>query len=319
MCCSSATTRNVQRALNDDIRAMSVRDYIDGLDNAPTSCSTSSPPLRRSRSAAATSAPCSIRSICPRTSSWPASSPDSCSRASSTPNPYNYLEATVRAARSPRPHSSSDARHEPRRRRRHCCCADAAQGPVEGRHGRSHRRRRCTQGRRRRAGDGEGVADDDIEARLARKELCGRRGPTHARHAASRSRRAKWWHRASQLALLRRTHVDANSVNSSALSSLGAQTVFATPVDRKLPRIRIRTRQARELMGQKILVALDACGLCRAIRTATLWRAWPGRVQGGRTGVAAARARCAVPTVSARRSSTVCPPRATAGWCRPRT
>ncbi|CAO1624165.1 unnamed protein product [Sympodiomycopsis kandeliae] len=52
-------------------------------------------------------------------------------------------------------------------------------------------------------------------------------------------------------------HVDASSVHSSALNTLGAQTLFATPVDRKVPRIRIRTRQASELIGQKILVALD--------------------------------------------------------------
>lgn len=52
-------------------------------------------------------------------------------------------------------------------------------------------------------------------------------------------------------------HVDASSVHSSALKTLGAQALFATPVDRKIPRIRIRTRQASELIGQKILVALD--------------------------------------------------------------
>lgn len=52
-------------------------------------------------------------------------------------------------------------------------------------------------------------------------------------------------------------HVDASSVHSSALNTLGVQTLFATPVDRKVPKIRIRTRQASELIGQKILVALD--------------------------------------------------------------
>ncbi|CAD6889893.1 unnamed protein product [Tilletia controversa] len=52
-------------------------------------------------------------------------------------------------------------------------------------------------------------------------------------------------------------HVDQNSVQSSAVLSLGSQTLFATPVDRKIPRIRIRTKQASTLMGQKILVAMD--------------------------------------------------------------
>lgn len=52
-------------------------------------------------------------------------------------------------------------------------------------------------------------------------------------------------------------HIDASSVNESALATLGPQTLFASPVDRKIPRIKIRTRQAKELLGCKILVALD--------------------------------------------------------------
>ena len=40
-------------------------------------------------------------------------------------------------------------------------------------------------------------------------------------------------------------------------TSTAQQSVFATPVDRKLPRIRIRTRQAPLLLDQKILVAID--------------------------------------------------------------
>jgi len=52
-------------------------------------------------------------------------------------------------------------------------------------------------------------------------------------------------------------HIDAASVNESELATLGAQTLFASPVDRKIPRIRLRTRNARALLGCKILVALD--------------------------------------------------------------
>lgn len=52
-------------------------------------------------------------------------------------------------------------------------------------------------------------------------------------------------------------HLDASSVNESALSTLGPQTLFVSPVDRKIPRIKIRTRQAKALLGCKILVALD--------------------------------------------------------------
>lgn len=38
---------------------------------------------------------------------------------------------------------------------------------------------------------------------------------------------------------------------------MATQTVFASPVSRLLPRIRIRTRQAPSLLGQKILVSPD--------------------------------------------------------------
>lgn len=52
-------------------------------------------------------------------------------------------------------------------------------------------------------------------------------------------------------------HVDASSLTSMSVSSLAPQNVFASPVSRLLPRIRIRTRQAPSLLGQKILVAPD--------------------------------------------------------------
>lgn len=52
-------------------------------------------------------------------------------------------------------------------------------------------------------------------------------------------------------------HIDASSLASTNASSLAQQTVFATPVSRLLPRIRLRTRQAPALLGQKVLVALD--------------------------------------------------------------
>ncbi|KIN93475.1 hypothetical protein M404DRAFT_17294 [Pisolithus tinctorius Marx 270] len=52
-------------------------------------------------------------------------------------------------------------------------------------------------------------------------------------------------------------HIDASSLTSSSTSSLALQTIFASPVSRLLPRIRIRTRQAPSLVGQKILVAPD--------------------------------------------------------------
>ncbi|KDN46757.1 hypothetical protein RSAG8_04137, partial [Rhizoctonia solani AG-8 WAC10335] len=47
-------------------------------------------------------------------------------------------------------------------------------------------------------------------------------------------------------------HIDRTSLSSTS-STLSVQSVFATPVDRALPRIRLRTRQAPDLLGQKIL------------------------------------------------------------------
>lgn len=52
-------------------------------------------------------------------------------------------------------------------------------------------------------------------------------------------------------------HIDRTSLASASATSLAQQTVFATPVSRLLPRIRLRTRQAPQLLGQKILVSID--------------------------------------------------------------
>ncbi|KAL9708684.1 exosome catalytic subunit dis3 [Leucoagaricus gongylophorus] len=52
-------------------------------------------------------------------------------------------------------------------------------------------------------------------------------------------------------------HIDSGSLTSQNPTSLAQQTVFATPVSRLLPRIRLRTRQAPTLIGQKIMVTID--------------------------------------------------------------
>ncbi|KAI9566793.1 hypothetical protein HD554DRAFT_2024795 [Boletus coccyginus] len=52
-------------------------------------------------------------------------------------------------------------------------------------------------------------------------------------------------------------HLDTASFPSTASTSLSTQTVFALPLSRLLPRIRLRTRQAPALLGQKILVTID--------------------------------------------------------------
>ncbi|MCJ1399819.1 exosome catalytic subunit dis3 [Xylographa trunciseda] len=52
-------------------------------------------------------------------------------------------------------------------------------------------------------------------------------------------------------------HVDSSS---SSISKQGRkqQTVFLIPMDKRIPKIRIRTRQAEELMGMRVLVTIDS-------------------------------------------------------------
>lgn len=52
-------------------------------------------------------------------------------------------------------------------------------------------------------------------------------------------------------------HVDGNT-SSAAKQSRKQQTVFLLPMDKRIPKIRIRTRQADELLGKRVLVTIDA-------------------------------------------------------------
>ncbi|KAI5264103.1 ribonuclease R [Aureobasidium subglaciale] len=53
-------------------------------------------------------------------------------------------------------------------------------------------------------------------------------------------------------------HVDKDSVKSSTKQSRAQQTVFLIPMDKRIPKIRIRTRQAGDLLGKRLLVTIDA-------------------------------------------------------------
>ncbi|EMD61752.1 hypothetical protein GGP41_004333 [Bipolaris sorokiniana] len=53
-------------------------------------------------------------------------------------------------------------------------------------------------------------------------------------------------------------HIDRDSVRSSSKSSRQQQTVFLVPMDKRIPKIRIRTRQAGELLGQRVLATIDS-------------------------------------------------------------
>ncbi|CCA72877.1 probable DIS3 3`-5` exoribonuclease required for 3` end formation of 5.8S rRNA [Serendipita indica DSM 11827] len=52
-------------------------------------------------------------------------------------------------------------------------------------------------------------------------------------------------------------HLDPASLSSSSETSTSVQAVFAIPTSALLPRIRMRTRQAPQLLDQKILVTID--------------------------------------------------------------
>lgn len=52
-------------------------------------------------------------------------------------------------------------------------------------------------------------------------------------------------------------HVDQDSVQSSSKYSRAQQTVFVVPMDKRIPKIRIRTRLANELSGKRIVVTMD--------------------------------------------------------------
>lgn len=53
-------------------------------------------------------------------------------------------------------------------------------------------------------------------------------------------------------------HVDKDSVKSTSKQSRSQQTVFLVPMDKRIPKIRVRTRQAGELLGKRVLVTVDS-------------------------------------------------------------
>ncbi|KAK4508454.1 hypothetical protein PRZ48_002192 [Zasmidium cellare] len=53
-------------------------------------------------------------------------------------------------------------------------------------------------------------------------------------------------------------HVDKDSVRSEAKQSRAQQTVFLIPMDKRIPKIKVRTRQAGDLLGKRVLVTIDS-------------------------------------------------------------
>lgn len=53
-------------------------------------------------------------------------------------------------------------------------------------------------------------------------------------------------------------HIDNDSVRASSKYNRAQQTVFLIPMDKRIPKIRIRTRLASELTGKRIVVTIDS-------------------------------------------------------------
>jgi exosome complex exonuclease DIS3/RRP44 len=53
-------------------------------------------------------------------------------------------------------------------------------------------------------------------------------------------------------------HIDKNSIRSTAKTSRTPQTVFVLPMDKRIPKIRVRTRQGGELLGKRVIVTIDS-------------------------------------------------------------
>jgi exosome complex exonuclease DIS3/RRP44 len=53
-------------------------------------------------------------------------------------------------------------------------------------------------------------------------------------------------------------HIDKDSVRTSNKQTRALQSVFLIPMDKRVPKIRLRTRQAGELLGKRVLVTIDS-------------------------------------------------------------
>lgn len=53
-------------------------------------------------------------------------------------------------------------------------------------------------------------------------------------------------------------HVDRNSMRNPSKFSRAPQTIFVLPMDKRIPKIRVRTRQGGELLGKRVIVTIDS-------------------------------------------------------------
>ncbi|KAG8995141.1 exosome catalytic subunit dis3 [Tulasnella sp. JGI-2019a] len=107
--------------------------------------------------------------------------------------------------------------------------------------------------------DSEAEEGVDQEERLVLREKRAGAGQTSSQKQMSRDRQPT----GKVVGIIKRNwrayvcHIDRTSLFNSLATGMTQQTVFATPVSRSIPRIRLRTRQAPSLVNQKILVTID--------------------------------------------------------------
>ncbi|KAF2222852.1 hypothetical protein BDZ85DRAFT_198176 [Elsinoe ampelina] len=105
----------------------------------------------------------------------------------------------------------------------------------------------------------EAEQDEAVITEQERKALQGEVKRTHGKNAEGRAQPT-----AKIVGVIKRNwrqyvgHVDRDSVRSSSKGSRAPQTVFLVPMNKQIPKIRIRTRQAGELLGQRLLCTIDS-------------------------------------------------------------
>ncbi|KAL9104120.1 MAG: hypothetical protein Q9163_000922 [Psora crenata] len=105
------------------------------------------------------------------------------------------------------------------------------------------------------------VEDGESEAVVTEQERRALQEEVRRMHGKSNEGRAQ--PTARVVGIIRRNwrqyvgHVDSKSASNSH-QSRKQRNVFLLPMDKRIPKIRLRTRQAEELMGKRILVTIDA-------------------------------------------------------------
>ena len=103
---------------------------------------------------------------------------------------------------------------------------------------------------------------EEVEAVFTERE--GRQLQEEVKRAHGQSREGRSQPTARVVGVTKRNwrqyvgHLDPGSVGDTAKQSRRQQTVFLLPMDKRIPKIRLRTRQAGELLGKRLLVTIDS-------------------------------------------------------------